>query len=222
METKPTLAVLGGTGDLGAGLALRWIEAGYKVIIGSRERDKASAACVALRRTLAERGIDSGGLSDMDNAAAAAAADIVALTVPFNHQQSTLLSVRRELKGKILIDVTVPLAQSRVGTVQLPVSTSAGQAAQALLGNEVRVVSAFQNVAADHLKSGAAVDCDVLVCGNVPEARAAVVTLVEACGMRGFQAGPIGNAVVAEALTSVLITINRQFNCNTGVRISGL
>lgn len=222
MQTKPILAILGGTGDLGSGLALRWIQAGYQVIIGSREREKATAACVELRRILAERGIDSAGLSDMDNVAAAGTADIVALTVPFSHQQGTLGTVSLQLKGKILIDVTVPLAPPKVGTVQLPASGSAGQAAQALLGDDVRVVSAFQNVAADHLKSGEAIDCDVLVCGNVPEARAAVVTLVEACGMRGFQAGPINNAAAAEALTSVLITINRQFKCHAGIRISGL
>lgn len=222
METKPTLAVLGGTGDLGFGLALRWVTAGYKVIVGSREQAKANASCVEMRRILAERGVDSSLLSDMDNAAAAEAADIVALTVPFSHQQSTLAAVKDKLQGKVLIDVTVPLLPPKVGTVQLPVGGSAGQTAQAFLGDAARVVSAFQNVAADHLKSGEPIDCDVLVCGNDPAARAAVVPLVEACGMRGFQAGPINNAAAAEALTSVLITLNRQFKCHTGIRITGL
>ncbi|CAB3736132.1 NADPH-dependent F420 reductase [Paraburkholderia rhynchosiae] len=222
MKTKPSLAVLGGTGDLGSGLALRWLEAGYAVVIGSRDREKAAAACVQLRGTLAERGIDDVKLTDMDNVAAADAADIVVLTVPFSHQQSTLAAVKDHLNGKILVDVTVPLVPPKVGTVQLPPSGSAGQAAQAFLGDSVRVVSAFQNVAADHLKSGHELNCDVLVCGNDPEARTAVVTLVEACGMRGFQAGPISNAAAAEALTSVLITINRQFKCHAGIRITGV
>ncbi|MGP3790580.1 NADPH-dependent F420 reductase [Pseudomonas sp. B392_1p] len=222
MANKPTLAVLGGTGALGSGLALRWIQAGYKVIVGSREREKATAACAEMRSLLSERGADAALLSDLDNVEAAAAADIVVLTVPFSHQQSTLAAVKEQLSGKILVDVTVPLMPPKVGTVQLPTAGSAGQAAQAFLGDDVRVVSAFQNVAADHLQSDHALDCDVLVCGNDAEARAAVVQLVEACGMRGFQAGPINNAAAAEALTSVLITINRQFKCHAGIRISGL
>lgn len=222
MDYKPSLAVLGGTGDLGSGLTLRWIKAGYQVIVGSRERDKAAAACAELRTLLAERGVDASRLSDMDNAAAAAAADIVVMTVPFGHQQSTLASIKEQLAGKILVDVTVPLMPPKVGTVQLPAAGSAGQAAQALLGDGVKVVSAFQNVAADHLKSVQEIDCDVLVCGNDPDARAAVVKLVQACGMRGFQAGPIQNAAAAEALTSVLITINRQFKCHAGIRITGV
>ncbi|PMS38253.1 reduced coenzyme F420:NADP oxidoreductase [Trinickia symbiotica] len=222
METKPSLAVIGGTGDLGSGLALRWIEAGYPVIIGSRDREKAAAACNRLRSVLAERGVAHAHLTDMDNVAAADAADIVVLTVPFSHQQGTLAAVKEHINGKILVDVTVPLVPPKVGTVQLPASGSAGQAAQAFLGDAVRVVSAFQNVAADHLQSGHDLNCDVLVCGNDPEARAAVVKLVEACGMRGFQAGPINNAAAAEALTSVLITINRQFKCHAGIRITGV
>ena len=222
MESKPLLAVLGGTGDLGSGLTLRWALAGYRVIVGSRERGKATAACEDLRKLLAERGGDPSLLSDMDNTAAAAAADIAVLTVPFAHQQSTLASVKEQLAGKILIDVTVPLMPPKVGTVQLPAAGSAGQAAQALLGDRVRVVSAFQSVAADHLKSGHDIDCDVLVCGNDPEARAQVVKLVQACGMRGFQGGPIQNAAAAEALTSVLITINRQFKCHAGIRLTGV
>jgi NADPH-dependent F420 reductase len=222
METKPLLAVLGGTGDLGSGLALRWITAGYRVIIGSRDRQKATAACAELREILAERDVDSSLLSDMDNASAAAAADIVVLTVPFSYQQSTLADVKEQLAGKILIDVTVPLMPPKVGTVQLPAAGSAAQTAQNLLGDGVKVVSAFQNVAADHLKSGHPIDCDVLICGNDPDARAAVVQLVEACGLRGFQAGPIQNAAAAEALTSVLITINRQFKCHSGIRLTGV
>jgi NADPH-dependent F420 reductase len=157
-----------------------------------------------------------------ENLAAAEAADIVALTVPFSHQASTLERVKPALQGKILIDVTVPLVPPRVARVQLPEQGSAGQIAQEILGDEVAVVSAFQNVAAAHLQEGRGVDCDVLVCGNKKEARAEVIKLVEAAGMRGFHAGMINNAAAAEALTSVLITINKQYSCHAGIKITGL
>jgi 8-hydroxy-5-deazaflavin:NADPH oxidoreductase len=195
----PVLAILGGTGDLGTGLARRWAQAGYQVIIGSRTLEKAQAAVADLREVMAERGVGSVTVQAMANLDAATAADIVTLTVPFSHQADTLESVRGALQGKILIDVTVPL-----------------------LGEEVAVVSAFQNVAAAHLQEGKGVDCDVLVSGNKKEAREAVIKLVEAAGMRGFHAGMINNAAAAEALTSVLISINKQYGCHAGIRITGL
>ena len=221
-NTLPTLAILGGTGDLGTGLARRWAQAGYQVIIGSRTLEKAEAAVADLREVMAERGIGDVVVRAMENLDAARAADIVVLTVPFSHQASTLELVRPALQGKILIDVTVPLVPPKVARVQLPEGGSAGKIAQALLGDEVAVVSAFQNVAAAHLQEGHGVDCDVLVCGNKKDARQQVITLVEAAGMRGFHAGMIDNAAAAEALTSVLITINKQYGCHAGIRISGL
>jgi NADPH-dependent F420 reductase len=221
-ESLPILAILGGTGDLGTGLARRWAQAGYRVIIGSRTLEKAEAARSDLREVMAERGIGDIDVEAMENLAAASAADVITLTVPFGHQASTLEYVAAALVGKILIDVTVPLVPPKVGRVQLPESGSAGQIAQDLLGEEVAVVSAFQNVAAQHLQEGHGLDCDVLVCGNKKEARAQVIQLVEAAGMRGFHAGPINNAAAAEALTSVLITINRQYKCHAGISITGL
>jgi 8-hydroxy-5-deazaflavin:NADPH oxidoreductase len=218
----PVLAILGGTGDLGTGLARRWAQAGYQVIIGSRTLEKAQAAVADLREVMAERGVGSVTVQAMANLDAATAADIVTLTVPFSHQADTLESVRGALQGKILIDVTVPLMPPRVARVQLPTQGSAGQIAQELLGEEVAVVSAFQNVAAAHLQEGKGVDCDVLVSGNKKEAREAVIKLVEAAGMRGFHAGMINNAAAAEALTSVLISINKQYGCHAGIRITGL
>lgn len=221
-DSKPVLAILGGTGDLGTGLARRWAQAGYTVIIGSRTADKAAAAAADLRGWLVERGISTDQVRGADNLAAAEAASIVALTVPFSHQASTLEQVAPALQGKILIDVTVPLVPPRVARVQLPEAGSAGQIAQELLGDGVQVVSAFQNVAAHHLQEGNALDCDVLVCGNSKEAREAVIELVQACGMRGFHAGVIGNAAAAEALTSILIFINKQYSAHAGIRITGL
>lgn len=221
-EALPVIAILGGTGDLGTGLARRWAQAGYQVIIGSRTADKAEAAAEDLRAVMAERGLDSVAVSAMDNVAAAQAADIAAITVPFAHQRGTLECVKDALQGKILIDVTVPLVPPKVMRVQMPEEGSAGQIAQEVLGEDVRVVSAFQNVAAHHLQGGHGMECDVLVCGNDKDARAEVVKLVEAAGMRGLHAGSINNAAAAEALTSLLIFINTQHKCHAGIRITGL
>ncbi|MBL0122971.1 MAG: NADPH-dependent F420 reductase [Betaproteobacteria bacterium] len=218
----PLLAILGGTGDLGTGLARRWATAGYQVIIGSRSLEKAEAALADLRRVMTESGVSSINVRAMENLAAAEAADIVALTVPFSYQSSTLEAVRSALNGKILIDVTVPLVPPKVARVQLPPQGSAGQIAQSLLGEGVRVVSAFQNVAAHHLQEGHGLHCDVLVCGDNKEARTEVVKLVEAAGMRGIHAGSIANAAAVEAMTSLLIFINKQYNCQAGVRITGM
>lgn len=221
-EKLPTLAILGGTGDLGTGLARRWAQAGYEVIIGSRTIDKAETAAADLQKLMAERGVKNVSVRAADNLAAAQAADIVAMTVPFSHQKSTLESVRDALQGKILIDVTVPLVPPKVARVQLPPEGSAGQIAQALLGENVKVVSAFQNVAAHHLQEGMGLDCDVLVCGDSKDARAEVIKLVEAAGMRGFHAGSGANAAAVEALTSLLIFINKQYECHAGIRLTGL
>ena len=201
------VAIVGGTGVLGSALALRWARAGYHVIIGSRSAERAETTA----RRLAVRAA-AGELRGMENRGAAAAADIVALTVPFAHQGDRLGEIRAELQGKILVDATVPLVPPRVRTVRLPPEGSAGKAAQSLLGDGVRVVSAFQNVAAHRLEDpGHQIDCDVLVTGNDAQARETVIRLVEAAGLRGWHAGPIENSVVAEALTSVLIFINRHY-----------
>src|SRR5690606_7193480 len=158
----------------------------------------------------------------MDNIAAAGAADIVAMTVPFAHHRSTLETVKEQLQGKILIDVTVPLVPPKVARVQLPEEGSAGQIAQNILGENVSVVSAFQNVAAVHLQDNHELSCDVLVCGDNKDARAEVVKLAAAAGLRGIHAGSIANSAATEALTSLLIFINKQYKSHTGIRITGL
>jgi len=219
---KPIVAIIGGTGALGSGLATRWAEAGYDVIIGSRSLSSANAGIARIRETLSARGIHAPKLRPMENEAAAAAGEIAVLTVPYSSQKETLEQIRSALRGKVLVDVTVPLAPPKAGTVHLPPEGSAGQAAQALLGEDVQVVSAFQNVAAHHLHRQGKILCDVLVCGNRKDAREIVIALVEAAGMRGFHAGPIENAAVAEAMTSVLITMNRQYKCHAGIMITGL
>ncbi len=217
-DTRPTLAVLGGTGNLGFGLALRWAKAGYQVIIGSRQAAKALDAAARVRDV-----VPDGQVGGLENPAAAEAAEIVAMTVPFASHGATIESVRDAVQGKIFVDVTVPLVPPRVMRVQLPPEGSAGQAAQAALGEKVRVVSAFQNVAAEHLEDlDHAIDCDVLVSGDSLEARAAVIRLAEAADIRAWHAGPIDNAAVAEAMTSVLIFLNRRYGIDgAGLRITG-
>ena len=193
--------------------------AGVDAADGAEENE---AALAELKQVMAEWGATKLDVAAMENLDAARAADIVVLTVPFAHQKSTLEHVRPALDGKILVDVSVPLMPPKVGTVQMPPEGSAGAAAQQLLGEAVKVVSAFQNVAAHHLQEGHGIECDVLVSGNDKDARAQVIALVEACGLRGFHAGPIANAAAAEALTSVIININRAFKCHAGIRITGL
>ncbi|MCS5566502.1 MAG: NADPH-dependent F420 reductase [Pseudomonadales bacterium] len=212
-----TIAILGGTGDLGTGLAIRWSKAGYKIVIGSRTLAKAQAAVADL-----EKISPTTPASAMENADAASAGDIVVLTVPAEHQISTLESVKSGLSGKILIDVTVPLVPPKVGTVQLPLEGSAGKRAQDFLGDDVQVVTAFQNVAAHLLKEEIGIECDVLVAGNKRSARDKVIQLAEEAGMTGWHAGPIENSAAAEALTSVLIQINRRHDiAHSGLQIVG-
>ncbi|CAA0079709.1 Uncharacterised protein [Zhongshania aliphaticivorans] len=221
-ESKAVVAILGGTGGLGTGLARRWAEAGYSIIIGSRTQDKAEVAAQALRDLMKTRGVAEVSVAAMDNVSAAKAADIAALTVPFAHHGATLESVKEALQGKILIDVTVPLVPPKVARVQLPAEGSAGQIAQTILGKGVNVVSAFQNVAAVHLQDGQGMECDVLVCGDNKEARAKVIELVEAAGLRGFHAGSIANSAAVEAMTSLLIFVNKQYKCHAGIKLTGL
>ena len=214
---KETIAILGGTGDLGTGLAIRWSKAGYKIVIGSRTMEKAQAAVEALKKISPQTPAQA-----MENTAAAAAGDIVVLTVPAEHQLSTLGSVKEHLQGKILIDVTVPLVPPKVGTVQLPPEGSAGKRAQLFLGENVSVVTAFQNIAAHLLQEDVQIECDVLVAGNKKAARERVVELITEAGMRGWHAGPIENSAAAEALTSILIQINRSgILSHAGIKIVG-
>ena len=216
-QGRETIAILGGTGDLGTGLAIRWSKAGHRIVIGSRTIEKARNAVANLKKISPETPADA-----MENPDAAAAGDIVVLTVPAEHQVSTLETVRDGLTGKILIDVTVPLVPPKVGTVQLPQVGSAGKRAQDFLGDEVMVVTAFQNVAAHLLQEDVAIECDVLVAGNKRAARDKVIELAEEAGMRAWHAGPIENSAAAEALTSILIQINRRHKIShSGIKIVG-
>jgi hypothetical protein len=217
--TRLKIAVLGGTGKEGSGLALRWAAAGHDVTLGSRELDKAGRAAAELNTTLGHSSVR--GMANRD---AAAQAEVVVMAVPYAAHASTLESVRDVVQGKVFVDVTVPLDPANVRRVKMPVAGSASLEAQQLLGETVRVVAAFQNISAVHLKSlGREIECDVLVCGNDPDAKKQVIELAQAAHMQAWDAGPIENAQVVEGLTSVLINLNIKHKVKaSGIRITGI
>ena len=207
-----TIAVVGGTGNLGSAIAWRLAKAGHQVIIGSRSAEAAIARAEELGH----------GLTGMANADAAQAGDIVLVTVPFSAQAATLADIKPHVAGKIVVDTTVPLVPPKVMRVQLPEVGSAAICASNLLGDDVRLVAAFHNVAAHRLAEDGFVDCDILVFGDDKAARAEVVALAEAIGQRGIHAGPLVNAAAAEAMTSLLIFINKNYKVDgAGIRITG-
>jgi hypothetical protein len=215
-EPPRKIAIIGATGQLGGALARRLVRAGECVIVGSRDAARAKAAAAALESET-QRRVTAGS-----NAEAAAAADIVIVTVPFAAQKATLREIAAHVSGKIVVDTTVPLVPPKVMRVQLPAEGSAAQIASGLLGAGTRVVSAFHNVPAQKLATDAKIDCDVLVFGDDPQARDAVIGIAAACGLRAVHAGPLANSAAAEALTSVLIFMNKRYAVDgTGIRITG-
>lgn len=213
------IAIVGGTGKEGKGLAYRWARAGYEIIIGSRLLEKAEAAADELRQLLPP----GCSVSAATNPQAAQAADLVVMTVPFGVHKDMLESMKPFLGGKILVDVTVPLVPPKVTRVQMPAAGSAAQEAQLILGEAAQVVSAFQNISYEHLLNDKPLECDVLVCGSGKAARSAVLELVNAAGLVGWDAGPLENSVVVEGMTSILIGLNKQFGVQaSGIRITGV
>lgn len=212
------IAVVGGTGALGKGLAWRCARAGHRVVIGSRSADKAAAAAAELAT------VTGGDVTGLDNGAAAAAADLVFVAVPFASQADTLGQIAGSVRGKIVVDTTVPLVPPKVARVQLPEAGSAAALAAEALGPEVRLVTGFHNVSAQKLGADEEVGCDVLVFGDDVEAREMVIDLIERMGLRGVHGGPLANSAAAEALTSVLIAVNRRYKVaeGAGIRITGL
>jgi|TARA_B100001059_G_scaffold57157_1_gene52433 NADPH-dependent F420 reductase len=218
VSASKKITIVGGSGALGAGLAKRWARKGHQIIIGSRDEKRASEAASRLNN---EAGTKS--IVGMENKEASENGEIVVLTVPFSNHMSTLSLIAPALDNKILIDVTVPLVPPKVRTVHIPEGGSCAKAAQEFLGKAVRVVSAFQSVAATHLDDlEHEIDCDVLVCGNDPEAREVVVELASDADMKAWHAGVIANSIVAEAMTSSLIFMNNRYKIDgAGLRITG-
>jgi NADPH-dependent F420 reductase len=216
MSSKPVLAILGGTGNEGPGLAMRWAHAGYKVIIGSRQAEKAEATAAELNEKL---GIDS--IEGYENSIAAQRADICILTVVQAAHQSALEGLREALQGKILVDATARVVFKEV---KAPHPPSAARIAQDILGSGATVVAAFQNVPASALKKNLdqPVKTDVLVCADDTAAAEQVVELAEAGGMRAFFAGGLDNAFVVEGITALLIAMNKHYGGHGTVQITGL
>lgn len=223
MSNTGVIAIIGGTGALGGGLAYRFAAAGRRVVLGSRDGAKARAAADAMRAELQAAG-KSADLEGMDNLEAATAGDVVIVTVPFASQRATLAGVASALGDKLVIDATVPLVPPKVARVQLPPEGSAAAVALAALGGAGRLVTAFHNVSADKLRKGEAIEADVLVFGDDVAARSEAVDLAQALGVRGVHGGPLDNAVAAEAMTSVLISINKRYKVadGAGVKITGV
>jgi 8-hydroxy-5-deazaflavin:NADPH oxidoreductase len=215
-DTKPTVAVLGGTGNEGPGLAMRWANAGYKIMIGSRQKEKAEAVAVELNQKL---NIDT--ILGMQNAEAARVADISVLTVVASAHQLALQSLQEALQGKILVDATARLS---FPSLKPPSPPSAAEIAQEILGPDVRVVAAFQNVPAHALRElDKPVPSDVLVCADDLDAAQQVIRLAQGGGMGAYYAGKLTNAITVEGLTSLLVVMNKHYKIKSAsIGITGI
>jgi NADPH-dependent F420 reductase len=218
-----TIAVIGGTGPAGTGLALRWARAGEKVIIGSRDATRAAQISDEIRKRAGENSQVSG----MDNSAACAASDLLVLTVPFDSHAELLKQLKPAIRaGSILIDATVPLAASIGGRASRTIGVWQGSAAQQtaeLVPKGVSVVAAFQNVSAEILNGDADIDCDVIVCSDDPDAtRVAMELASKISGVRAIDGGKLENARIVEQITALLIGLNIRHKGHGGIRITGL
>lgn len=207
-----SIGVIGGTGHLGKAIARRLAKAGHRVVIGSRDAARAQACAEEI-----------GAMAGASNPEAATGRDVVIVTVPFSAQTAQFAEIAAHVGSSIVVDTTVPLVPPKVMRVQLPEAGSAAQTAAALLPEGTRLVSAFHNVAAHVLDTEAKVDCDVLVFGDDVEARNVVVGLVNDMDLRGLSGGALANSAAAEALTSILIYMNKTYAADgAGIRFTGL
>lgn len=217
MAEKKTIAILGGTGQLGPGLALRWAHAGHHVIIGSRQAEKAQGVAAELNAELGKNLIE--GKTNPD---ATRSADLCVLTVEQSAHLPALESVKNELQGKILIDTTARVAPPDWTP---PAPPAAAKIAQDLLGSEVRVVAAFQTVPAASLRKNFSqpLDSDVLVCADDPAAAESVMALAIDAGLQAYYAGTLDKAIVVEGLTSILVSMNKYYKSRHGtLKVAGI
>ena len=220
--TTGKIAIIGGAGELGFGLALRWAKAGEDVIIGSREAAKAQEAAARVKAA-----VPNAKIAGADNVQAAGAASIVVLAVPFSAQAGIVKSIKPALKSAIVVDATVPLAASVGGRPTRMLGVWEGSAAQQAAGllPGVSVVSAFHNISAEMLHDFALqLDCDILICGDDPAAKERVSSLVKLMpGLRPLDAGPLEMSRIVESMTALMISLNRRYKTHhSGVRITGL
>jgi 8-hydroxy-5-deazaflavin:NADPH oxidoreductase len=212
------IAIVGGTGKEGRGMAARWARTGHEVWIGSRDAERARTSAAELS-ALAGHAIAGG-----DNTWAVQQAELVVLAVPYSAHRETLLGLKAVLSGKILVDITVPLRPPDVRRVALPEGKSAALEAQALLGTDTKVVAALHHVSAVHLSDlEHLIDCDVLACSDDRAALETVLSLIQDLGTRAFDAGPLVNAIALESLTPVLLHLNRRYKSpGAGIRFTGV
>ena len=220
--TRP-IAVVGGTGPEGFGLALRWAQAGETVIIGSRDLERAKEASERIREVVGP----AAKISGLENGVACSAADFVVLTIPFQVHAALLKQLKPVIRpGSIVIDTTVPLAASVGGRASRTLGVWQGSAAQEtaeLIPKGVSVVAAFQNLAADVLNHEGPVDCDVIVCGDDADANQRVRDLAAKIpGVRALDGGKLENARILEQITALLVGFNLRLQGHSGIRITGL
>jgi 8-hydroxy-5-deazaflavin:NADPH oxidoreductase len=215
----PVVAVIGGSGKEGRGLAHRLSKAGYPIVIGSRSLERAQLAAQELRQSSSP----PADLQGAGNVEAARLAEIVLITVPHDAHSEILISIKDAMAGKLLIDATVPLQPGKPSRVQMPPAGSAAQAAREILGEDSEIAAAFHTISHEYLLKSDAIDCDVLVTGTSAEARSRALELVKAVGLRGWDAGALENSSVTEGLTSLLIHINKKYGSRrAGIRITGV
>lgn len=219
MTSKPAIAVLGGTGKEGRGLAYRWAKAGFPVLIGSRSEARAKATAAMLRERLGP----AAQVEGYENREAARRADVVVVSVPYAGMEALAHDIRDVVQGKLVLSAVVPLKPPKVYQFHLPEGGSAAQTLQAILGPETPVVDAFQHISHELLWEDGPIDGDVLVAGTGRANRERAIALIEAMGLRAIDAGPLENCTVVEGLTSLLIYINRRYQTtHAGIRITGL
>ena len=212
------IGIVGGTGREGRGLGVRWAKAGHDVFIGSRKAEKGVAKAAEFSE---EFGVT---LEGGDNVGACNHAELIVVTVPYSAHRATFESIRDAVGDKVIVDITVPIKPPKVRSVNLPEGQSAALEARALLEEGARLVAALHHISSEHLSDPEHMfDCDVLVCGDDKEARAAVIALISDLGLRGIDAGVLKNAIALESLTPVLLHINHRYkSVGSGIRITGI
>lgn len=218
---KKRIAIIGGTGKEGKGLAYRWAKAGHEICIGSRSVEKARLAADEIA-AMADAGKHFQIIA-MENPDAAEWGEVIVLTIPYAVHAEMLNQIRSFVQGKVVVDVTVPLNPPKVSVIKIPEGGSVALQTQNILGDEVKVISAFQNISFELLLQNKPIECDVLVCGSDKETRALGLQLVEDAGLDAWDAGPLENAIIAEGLTSILIRLNKQYDTHAaGIKITGI
>lgn len=212
------IAILGGTGREGRGLALRWAKAGHEVVVASRDAARAAGAAEELSR------LGCGRVAGADYDRALEGSEVVVVSVPYTAHANLLTTLRPAMVSRVVVDITVPLRPPHVRVVTLPPGQAAALEAQAVLGSECRLVAMLHHVSSAQLSDPArAIDCDVLVCSDHDDVRALGIRLAGDLGLRGLDAGPLRNAVALESLTPVLLHLNKRYGAEgAGVRFTGL